>query len=322
MITGHETDPLIPGEDLLALPGFWAAYLMWLAEGEDFEPEPELFGVDGADADAAYTRLSDPAAWPILRLPMQHGHSILIVHRNFTEDSGIDYYVVHPDWDQPRSLASIEGHFAGPGLAWRELDHIARHPATDRGSPTRTLGCSSCCPSSAMLTCRPTPPRPSPVPSLPSALRPRPRPPSPRPCSTTPSGAARPGTSKESTPRSAVAAPKATAAAFCSAQAPTAPASSASASHPTRTSASPKPSAQPADGSQTPPCQPQGLLSTYKELAPFALADGRPPPCDSRSQHSQHRDTDHKELISQFEMLAAHRAQSARSATEIPRIWR
>ncbi|GAA2245391.1 MULTISPECIES: hypothetical protein [Kitasatospora] len=133
LIAGHENDPLIPGEELLALPGFWAAYLLWLAEGEDFEPEPALFGADGADADAAYGRLSDPAAWPVIRLPMQHGHSILIVHRNFTEDAGTDYYVAHPDWDRPRSLASIEGHFAGPGLAWRELLHVAQHPGDGPG---------------------------------------------------------------------------------------------------------------------------------------------------------------------------------------------
>ncbi|RKT16854.1 hypothetical protein BX285_1209 [Streptomyces sp. 1114.5] len=133
LITGHENAPLISGEELLALPGFWAAYLLWLAEGEDFEPEPALFGADGADLDAAYERLSDPAAWPVIRLPIQHGHTILIVHRNFTEDEGIDYYVAHPDWDRPRSLASIEGHFSGPGLAWSELVHVARRPGDGPG---------------------------------------------------------------------------------------------------------------------------------------------------------------------------------------------
>ncbi|MEU3559343.1 hypothetical protein [Kitasatospora sp. NPDC006786] len=133
LIPGHENDPLAAGEDLLHLPGFWAAYLLWLAEGDDFEPEPALFGVDGADADAAYERLSNPAAWPVIRLPMQQGHNILIVHRNFTEDEGIDYYLAHPDWARPRSIASIEGHFAGPGLAWCELEHVALHPGDGPG---------------------------------------------------------------------------------------------------------------------------------------------------------------------------------------------
>ncbi|MDH6580386.1 hypothetical protein [Kitasatospora sp. MAP5-34] len=133
LIPGYEDDPLTAGEKLPALPGFWAAYLLWLAEGEDFDPEPALFGADGADADAAYERLSDPAAWPVLRLPMRHGHTILIVYRNFPEDAGIDYYLAHPDWDRTAPLASIEGHFSGPGLAWRELAYIARHPGDGPG---------------------------------------------------------------------------------------------------------------------------------------------------------------------------------------------
>ncbi|MCC9312380.1 hypothetical protein LN042_35910 [Kitasatospora sp. RB6PN24] len=133
LITGHANDPLTPSDDLVAAPGFWASYLLWLAEGEDFEPGPDLFGADGADADAVYERLSNPTAWPVFRLPMQHGHSLLIVHRNFAEDAGIDYYLTHPDWDRPGSLASIEGHFAGPGLAWRELIHIARNPGEGPG---------------------------------------------------------------------------------------------------------------------------------------------------------------------------------------------
>ncbi|MFJ8474999.1 hypothetical protein [Kitasatospora sp. NPDC094011] len=127
LIPGYENDPLAIGEELVHLPGFWAAYLLWLAEGEDLDPEPALFGADGADVDAAYERLSDPTAWPTIRLSMQHGHSVLIVHRNFVEDGGVDYYVAHPDWDRPRSLARIDGHFAGPGLAWCELVHVARH---------------------------------------------------------------------------------------------------------------------------------------------------------------------------------------------------
>ncbi|MFE4973341.1 hypothetical protein ACFRAR_14650 [Kitasatospora sp. NPDC056651] len=133
LIPGYENEPLATGEELVHLPGFWAAYLLWLAEGEDLDPEPALFGADPADVDAAYERLSDPATWPVVRLPLRHGHSILVVHRNAAEDEGVDYYLAHPDWDRPRSLASTEGHFTGPGLAWRELVHIARHPGDGPG---------------------------------------------------------------------------------------------------------------------------------------------------------------------------------------------
>ncbi|WP_280695635.1 hypothetical protein [Kitasatospora sp. GP82] len=133
LIPGYEDNPLTTGEELLTLPGFWAAYLLWLAEGEDFDPEPAQFGTDGADADAAYETLNDPGAWPVLRLPLEHGHTIQIVHRNLPDDAGIDFLLAHPDWARPGSLASIEGHFAGPGLAWRELTHLARHPGNGPG---------------------------------------------------------------------------------------------------------------------------------------------------------------------------------------------
>lgn len=133
LIPGYENDPLIPGEELLALPGFWATHLLLLAEGEDFEPEPTLFGADGADVDAAYGRLCGATAWPVIQLPMQDEHRILIIYRNLPDDSGVDYYLSHPDWDRMAPLASLDGHFSGPGLAWRELAHIARHPGDGPG---------------------------------------------------------------------------------------------------------------------------------------------------------------------------------------------
>lgn len=136
VIPGYEDDPLAVSEEWLGLPGFWPAHLLWLAEGEDVDPEPGWFGVDGADTEEAYGALTDPAAWPVLRLPLQRGHTILILYRNFPEDCGIDYYVTHPSWNRPRSLGSIEGHFAGPGLAWRELVHIAQNPGAGPGVTT------------------------------------------------------------------------------------------------------------------------------------------------------------------------------------------
>ncbi|HTJ69839.1 MAG TPA: hypothetical protein VL551_20045 [Actinospica sp.] len=133
MIPGLENEPLVPGEELLGLPGFWAAYLLWLAEGEDYEPEPDALGVDAADADTAFERLTEPAAWPVIRVPLEQGHCISIVYRNFVEDEGIDYYLSHPEWDRIAALASLEGHFSGPGLAWRELIYVANRPGDGPG---------------------------------------------------------------------------------------------------------------------------------------------------------------------------------------------
>lgn len=43
VIPGHEDDPLAVGEEWLGLPGFWPAHLLWLAEGENVDPEPAVF---------------------------------------------------------------------------------------------------------------------------------------------------------------------------------------------------------------------------------------------------------------------------------------
>lgn len=133
MIPGLENDPLVPGEELLGLAGFWAAHLLWLAEGDDYDPEHDAFGVDAEDADDACQRLTDPATWPVIRVPLRHGHCISIVYRNFLEDEGIDYYLSHPEWDRVEELARLEGHFSGPGLAWRELLYVASHSGGEPG---------------------------------------------------------------------------------------------------------------------------------------------------------------------------------------------
>ncbi|MFJ9137740.1 hypothetical protein ACIRRT_32245 [Streptomyces sp. NPDC102256] len=48
---------IAPAEQLLRLPGFWPAY--YVPTWDDFADEPELFGADGADVDAAVDALYD-----------------------------------------------------------------------------------------------------------------------------------------------------------------------------------------------------------------------------------------------------------------------
>ncbi|MFC9792983.1 hypothetical protein [Streptomyces sp. NPDC057695] len=67
MTEGFEDAPVVAGEELLTLPGFWAAYLMWLSRTEDYDPVPDWFGVDGADADAACEAFADDGHWPVFR---------------------------------------------------------------------------------------------------------------------------------------------------------------------------------------------------------------------------------------------------------------
>ncbi|WP_051833109.1 hypothetical protein [Streptomyces katrae] len=70
LIEGFENASVVAGEELLALPGFWAAYLMWLSQTEeDDDTTPGWFGVDGADADAAWEALNGEDQWPVFRIP-------------------------------------------------------------------------------------------------------------------------------------------------------------------------------------------------------------------------------------------------------------
>lgn len=128
LIDGFENAPLVVGEDLLALPGFWAAYLMWLSQTEEYDPELTSFGVDGADADAACDALGDEDQWPVFRIPFAGGHTAVVLAYNFPDDLGTGYFITHPEWSRHGHLATVGGHQAGPGLSWRELTHIARTP--------------------------------------------------------------------------------------------------------------------------------------------------------------------------------------------------
>ncbi|HEY9368302.1 MAG TPA: hypothetical protein VIU94_07615 [Streptomyces sp.] len=44
LINGYEDSPLVAGEELLALPGFWAAHLMWLCQTEEDEYVTRSYG--------------------------------------------------------------------------------------------------------------------------------------------------------------------------------------------------------------------------------------------------------------------------------------
>jgi hypothetical protein len=130
LIEGFEKAPVVAGEELLALPGFWAAYLMWLSQTEEYDPVPEWFGVDGADADAAWDALGDEDRWPVFRIPFA-GHTAIVLGCNHPDDPGTEYFITHPEWGRHGHLATVGGHQAGPGLSWRELHHIARTPDLD-----------------------------------------------------------------------------------------------------------------------------------------------------------------------------------------------
>ncbi|MEU9143979.1 hypothetical protein [Streptomyces sp. NPDC048349] len=133
LIDGYHDAPLVAGEELVSYPGFWAAYLMWMCDPEEYEgaPAAEWFGTDAANAEAASTALAGAGTWPVFRVPFAGGHTAMVLSR--PSDHGTQYLITHPDWDRHGHLATIGGRQAGPGLSWRELIHIANTP--DRQAP-------------------------------------------------------------------------------------------------------------------------------------------------------------------------------------------
>ncbi|WP_405900211.1 hypothetical protein OG242_24595 [Streptomyces sp. NBC_00727] len=109
---GYDACPLVPGESLMARPGFWSTHLLAMcADGGCTEqPVPEWFGGDGADCDALSEILFDPEHWPVFRVPTEDGSGVVVVYRNLDGDYGTDYVL------------------SGSGLTWRELIRIADSP--------------------------------------------------------------------------------------------------------------------------------------------------------------------------------------------------
>lgn len=139
LIDGYEGEPLVPGEPLLEMPGFWAAYFWWVgmflteeeaATGQHPPAPAEWFGVSEAEFNEAHALLSAGEEWPVFRIPLTGGHAVTVVHWNGEPEpeAGADYLIQHPDWGRSAVLARAGPNFDGPGLAWRELVHIARNP--------------------------------------------------------------------------------------------------------------------------------------------------------------------------------------------------
>ncbi|MFC0532796.1 transposase family protein [Phytohabitans kaempferiae] len=124
-LPGYADDPLVDGCQVLDDPLFWPVHLLQYTHGEADEL-CAAFDVDEAEMWRCYSRLSDEHRWPVFSIGLPSGHSISLVYRNFKEDSGYDYHLHHPRWAEPVLLATIEGHYLGPGMCWGELVTVSR----------------------------------------------------------------------------------------------------------------------------------------------------------------------------------------------------
>ncbi|MBQ1160110.1 hypothetical protein KBZ21_18690 [Streptomyces sp. A73] len=127
-IPGYDGGPLTHRAGLLDEPLFWLGHLCSCAQSE--EAEELLFGADYDAAGDFQQRLWDRGEWPTFTVPLADKHRLHVVYRTVADDTGTDYLLHHPDWDQAELLARDDGHFMGPGLSWPEL--VA---AADNGLP-------------------------------------------------------------------------------------------------------------------------------------------------------------------------------------------
>ncbi|MEU6589522.1 hypothetical protein ABZ923_09850 [Streptomyces sp. NPDC046881] len=127
---GYASSPVVDGLPLLAEPEFWAAHLVDLYD----DALVESFGVDPADVEGMLERLCDKAAWPVFRIPLPGGHSILVHYNSGEEYTSTDYFIVHPDWwTNELVLAGTDEDRIGPGLCWAELAALLHAPGDGEG---------------------------------------------------------------------------------------------------------------------------------------------------------------------------------------------
>ncbi|MEU5894171.1 hypothetical protein ABZ835_46425 [Streptomyces sp. NPDC047461] len=132
-IPGYDGGPLTHQASLLDEPLFWLGHLYSCIHSE--EAEELLFGADYDAAGEFQRRLWERAEWPAFAVPLAADHRLHVVYRTFADDTGTDYLLHHPDWDQAELLARDDGHFMGPGLSWSELEAAAGN-ALPGGSTT------------------------------------------------------------------------------------------------------------------------------------------------------------------------------------------
>jgi hypothetical protein len=127
-LPGYADHPLIDGREVLNDPLFWPVHLLQYTGGDPGELGA-AFDVDEAEIWRSYRRLSDEHRWPAFSISLPSGHLLSLVYRNLKEDSGYDYHLHHPGWAKPVLLATVEGHYLGPGLCWGELLAVTRSGA-------------------------------------------------------------------------------------------------------------------------------------------------------------------------------------------------
>ncbi|MFJ3229361.1 hypothetical protein ACIPJS_39570 [Streptomyces sp. NPDC086783] len=116
---GYDGGPLTYQARLPDEPLFWLGHLSSCIQSE--EAEKLLFGADCDAAGDFQRRRWERAEWPAFTVPLAVDHRLHVVYRTVADNTGIDYLLHDPDWDQAETLAQDDGHFMGLSLSWPEL---------------------------------------------------------------------------------------------------------------------------------------------------------------------------------------------------------
>ena len=117
-------------------PVTWAGLLTSVGfahrAGDAFEvPKPVVEG--------RVSEWMQPGSWPVFTTALGDHALLHLVWRNFDGDAGNDYLLAGGADAEVTLLASIEGHFQGPGISWPELQRAAGRASSARDAAVRTL---------------------------------------------------------------------------------------------------------------------------------------------------------------------------------------
>ena len=117
--------------------GFWPAHFYDVIDDEDLLADAWRVGLDVVEETA--TLLTDPGAWPLFEIELGDGAGLAVIYRNLEDELGIDYLVSAGRDGGWIEIASIEGHFRGPGLSWPEAIRVSHRQRPEDQARTLLL---------------------------------------------------------------------------------------------------------------------------------------------------------------------------------------
>ncbi|WP_051798230.1 hypothetical protein [Catenuloplanes japonicus] len=128
--------PLLDGSAIMANDLFWPAFLHTVGGSAS---APHAFGIDPADLNDVIDTFLNENEWPVFSLRLAGAGRVHIIMRNFPDDGGVDYVLAPGTGRDAIPLATMDGHFRGPALAWPELIAAAHQLDTDHTPAERLV---------------------------------------------------------------------------------------------------------------------------------------------------------------------------------------